>query len=77
MIPRTMHNTLLNYGVFQFVPSDVHNYTFGELIFNIMDAPIYFLKSLFSFQLFGETFYVAFMSVLTIMLICFVVRKLI
>ena len=76
LIPSTTYSSLSNMGVFNYVPNSTQ-YTFGEMIFNIMDAPIYFLTNLFSFELFGVEFYVAFFSIVSVVLICFVLRKII
>lgn len=64
---------LARFGTFQYVPY-VQQYTFGDMIFNIMDAPIYMLSKLMGVELFGIEIYLAFTSVITIMLICFVIK---
>lgn len=76
MIPQTTMINLRANGVFGYAYEPV-NYTFGEMIFNIIDAPIYMLSQLFSFTLFGIEFYIAFIGIVTIILICFIVRKIV
>jgi len=76
MIPRDFKTILTGIGTFGYVPQ-YQQYTFGEMIFNVVDAPIYMLSQLFSFELFGIQFYVAFMGIVTVVLICFVLRKII
>lgn len=76
MIPQTTMINLRANGVFAYAYEPV-NYTFGEMIFNIIDAPIYMLSQLFSFTLFGIEFYIAFIGIVTIILICFIVRKIV
>lgn len=67
---------MLKCGVFAYVYEPVE-YTFGDVIFSVVDAPVYMLSQLFSFELFGLQFYVAFMGIVTIVLICFILKKII
>lgn len=76
LIPIEIYDYMSVNGVFAYTYEPV-NYTFGELIFNIIDAPIYMLSQLFSFTLFGIEFYIAFIGIVTIILICFIVRKIV
>lgn len=51
------------------------NSTFAGMLFTIADVPIYYLKSLFNFKLFGMPVYTAILSLITLMVITFVVKK--
>lgn len=74
LIPDYIRTQMLLVGTFSYTYTPVE-YTFGDMVFSVVDAPIYMLSQLFSFELFGLQFYVAFMGVVTILLICFIVRK--
>lgn len=74
MLPSVEYSSMENTGVFDYVIQPVQ-YTFGDMIFSVIDAPVYMLSQLFSFELFGIQFYVAFMGVATVLLIFFIVRK--
>lgn len=50
---------------------------FASLLFTIADVPIYYLKSLFNIELFGVKMYTAVMSLLTIMVITFIVKRIV
>lgn len=63
-------------GVFQFV-QDSTTYEFKDIMISIADVPIRILTGLLSFQLFGIELYVAFMGVLTLVLIGIIIRKLV
>ena len=76
LMPYSYYQYLVNWGTFNYVPQQVE-YTFGDMIFSVIDAPIYMLSQLFSFELFGIQFYVAFMGITTVLLIFFIVRKVI
>lgn len=76
LIARYQRDELIRGGVFNYVYEPVE-YTFGEMIFSVVDAPIYMLSQLFSFELFDIQFYVAFMGIVTVVLICFVLKKII
>lgn len=76
LIPKAMQQMMLNTGAFTYVYEPVQ-YTFADMIFNVVDAPIYMLSQLFSFKLFGVELYVAFTGVLTLLLMMFLVRKMI
>lgn len=76
LIPNIEYSKLGQMGTFAYVqPTETND--FADLIFSVMDAPIYYITSLFSFELFGVQFYVAFMSIVTLLLIVVVVRKVI
>lgn len=76
LIPYYTRDTMTTCGVFAYVYEPVE-YTFGDMVFSVMDAPVYMLSQLFSFELFGLQFYVAFMGIVTVVLICFVLKKII
>lgn len=76
LFPQSAKTEFNKMGVFDYVQEYEH-YEFGQMIFSVVDAPIYMLSQLFSFELFGIQFYVAFMGITTIILICFVLRKII
>lgn len=63
-------------GSFTYIPSS-DGYTLSDLFFDIADTPIYFITSLFSFELFGIQFYIAFMGLVTILAMVFIIKKVI
>lgn len=69
------YQRLQQYGTFAYVQPAVQDYTFGEFFFSIMDAPIYYLTSLFSFELFGVNLYVALASLVTMAILIIVIKK--
>lgn len=71
-----MKSRMLSCGVFSYV-YDSTNYDFEDLMVSIADTPVHFLRSLFSFKLFGIELYIAFASVLTLVLIALVIKKII
>lgn len=76
LIPSYLDYNFRQVGTFSYQYTPVE-YTFGDMIFSVVDAPIYMLSQLFSFELFGIQFYVGFMGVVTLLLICILVKKLI
>lgn len=76
LIPNYIKTYMQNSGVFAYQYDSV-DFDFGDMVFSVMDAPVYMLSQLFSFELFGIQFYVAFMGIVTIVLICFVLKKII
>lgn len=76
LISNTMYSRMSDMGVFGYV-SAPNNVTFAGMVTSVIDAPIYMLSQLFSFELFGVQFYIAFMSIVTVVLICFLIKKLI
>lgn len=61
-------------GAFTYI-ADSHDSSFSDLFFNIADTPVQFLFSLMSFELFGVTFFYAFVGILTLIVIVFVIKK--
>ncbi len=51
------------------------NYTFLSLLGAIADTPVLMIKSLFNFELFGTSMYIAVMSLITGLILLFLVRK--
>lgn len=69
--------TFLNsIGVFGYVrPTTFDDSTFNDLLFSIMDSPIYMLSRLLNFELFGVNVFIAFTGLLTLALVVVVIRK--
>lgn len=76
LINDTAYQRMQSFGVFSYV-QDTTDYDFKDLMVSIADTPIVFLRNLFSFQLFGIELYIAFASVLTLVLIAVVIKKII
>lgn len=76
LIPNYLNYNFRQVGTFSYQYTPVE-YTFGDMIFSVIDAPIYMLSQLFSFELFGLQFYVGFIGVVTLLLICIIVKKLV
>lgn len=76
LIPNAYYQRMSYMGVFSY-RYETDNVEFGDVITSVIDAPIYMLSQLFNFELFGVQFYIAFMSIVTVVLICFVVKKIV
>ena len=76
LIPNYLDYNFRQVGTFSYLYTPVE-YTFGDMIFSVVDAPIYMLSQLFSFELFGLQFYVGFVGVVTLLLICILIKKLV
>lgn len=76
VMPIDVYQVMLANGQFAYIPS-VENSTFKELIFAVVDAPIKMLTDLFNVELLGTKFYVAFMGIVSVVLIAFILRKII
>lgn len=64
------------FGDFAYVRDTSHdNDNFHDLLFGIMDSPIYFLSRLMSFELFGVNMFVAFTGLLTLCVVIVLIRK--
>lgn len=75
-MPITSKQTLSNVGVFAYVrDTSFDNATFKDLLFSVMDSPIYMLSRLLSFELFGVSLFVALTGLLTICVILVLIRK--
>lgn len=76
LLPQVVRTNLSTVGSFRFV-DDTPNSTWYEMILSVMDAPIYYLKNLLGFELFGIELFVALASLLTLVLVLVVVKKVI
>lgn len=76
LISEIDYSRLENVGSFNFIPSS-QEYTLSDLFFDIGDTPVVFITGLFSFELFGINFAYAFMSLLTLICIVFIIKKVI
>lgn len=76
MLPKSVIDQLNYVGTFQFI-NNLPETTFYEMIMAVMDAPIKYLTSLFSFQLFGIDMFVAFSSMITLLVVVVIIRKVI
>lgn len=74
-IPNSQKQQLEQFGVFAYVQPVQDETTFSGFFFSIMDAPIYYLSSLFSFELFGVNMFMALTSLLTLMILIIVIKK--
>lgn len=77
MIPKSTYQKMESIGIFAYVQPQTEQYSFSEFFFSIMDAPLYYIQSMFSWELFGVEVYVAFISMLTIVVILTIVKKVI
>ena len=73
---RNAYLDLQNIGIFAYVhDTSYDDSTFNDLLFSIMDSPIYMLSRLLNFELFGTNLFIAFTGLLTLALIVVVIRK--
>lgn len=76
LIPTTFKIRMQRIGIFGYVRDNSYdNATFSDLLFSVMDTPIYFITRLLSFELFGVDMFVAFTGLLTICVLLFLIRK--
>lgn len=67
---------LSNIGLFSYVRDTSYDNTdFKDLMFSVMDSPIYMLSRLLGFELFGVNLYIALASLLTIVALLVLIRK--
>lgn len=67
---------LSNVGVFAYVrDSSYDNTDFHDLLFTIMDTPVYLISRLFNFELFGMNLFIAFSGLLTLAVVIMIIRK--
>lgn len=71
----TTYERLSNIGVFSYVNTQTSDTTFKDMIFSIMDAPIYMITRLLSFELFGINLFAALTGLLTIVALFVLIRK--
>lgn len=76
LLPKYVRNALESYGIFQYV-NDTPPTTWYEMILSTMDAPIYYLRQLLSFELFGINLFIAFSGLMTLLVVIFVIKKVI
>lgn len=76
LIPNVFYNAMSNIGVFSYVYQP-NEETFASMIGAVIDAPIEMLTKFFNFELFGMNFYIAFASIVTVLIIAYVIRKLV
>lgn len=76
IIPYYVKQSMNAIGTFQYI-DDTPPTTWYEMILSTMDAPIYYLKSLLGFELFGINLFLAFSSLLTLVVIIAVMKKVI
>lgn len=68
--------TLNQYGFFGYVRNNNYDNTdFHDMIFTLMDSPIYMISRLLNFELFGLNMFIALAGFLTICAILFLIRK--
>lgn len=75
MLPNWLYDKFDTAGTFGYIPKPVESYTFSEFFFSVMDAPIYYLWSLFNFELFGMNLFIALTSMITLCIVIIVIRK--
>lgn len=76
LLPKYVRDCMNSEGTFNFI-NDTEPSTWYEMILSTMDAPIYYLHGLLGFELFGINLFVAFSSLLTLVLIITVIKKVI
>lgn len=70
------YNELSQIGVFSYVRDTQYDDTdFHDLLFTIMDTPIYFFSRLFDFQFFGVNLYIALSGLITLAIVVIIIRK--
>lgn len=73
---KTSYNVLASYGVFAYQHDPGYDDSdWKDLLFSVMDSPIYMISRLLNFELFGINLYIALAGLLTIVIIVFCVRK--
>lgn len=65
-------------GIFSYQQDNTYNdATFNDLLFSVVDSPIYMISRILNFELFGVNLFIALTGLLTIVVIVMLVRKLI
>lgn len=75
MFPKYVYDNMTNHGVFAFIPYDIQVNSFQDFFFSIMDSPVYYLYSLFNFNLFGMNLFFAFCGLITLCIVVIVIKK--
>lgn len=73
---KSSYNVLSNAGVFAYQHDTSYDDSdWKDLLFSVMDSPIYMISRLLNFEIFGINLYIALAGLLTIVVIVFCVRK--
>lgn len=62
-------------GTFSYVPSSTPDTSFEDLLFGIADSNLYYIVSLFNFEMFGMNLYIALSGLLTLVIVIVIIRK--
>ena len=76
LISEDFYRFLQNNGTFQYVPT-TETSDFQDLFFALADTPIYYITTWFNFEILGFNIGVAIVSMMTLLVIVFVIKKLI
>lgn len=75
-LQRSTFRHMSSVGLFSYVrDTNYDNTDFHDLLFTIVDVPVYFISSFFNFELFGMNLAVAFAGLVTLAVMLFVVKK--
>lgn len=74
LIPQSVLIELNKIGVWAYLP-DTSTSDFEDLFFSIADTPVIFLRDLMNFEIFGVSVFVGFCSLITVLLIVLVIKK--
>lgn len=73
---QTSYQRLASYGAFAYVrDTSYDDADWKDLLFSVVDSPIYMISRLLNFEIFGINLYIALAGLLTIVVIVFCVRK--
>ena len=73
---KSCYSYMSSVGIFAYVHDNTYdNATFKDLLFSIMDSPLYMITQLLSFELFGVNMFVALTGLLTIIVLLILIRK--
>lgn len=75
LMSNTTYSRLSTYGVWGYIQAAPQETGFDDLFFSLADTPIYFLVSMFNWELFGTNLFVALTGLMTLCLILVLVRK--
>lgn len=72
----TEYTNWQRYGTFGYVPQTPPDaYSFNDLFFSLADTPIYFIYSIFNWQLFGANLFIAFIGLISFALVLLLFRR--
>lgn len=75
-MPKSSYLRWSSYGTFGYVPQTTpDSYSFKDLFFSFADTPIYFIYSLFNWQLFGANLFIAFIGLTSFALLLVLFRR--